>query len=224
LGHQNLKNEETIAGKVDVTDVVRAGLCVVGQCSMLRWSVCCLAVQYVVTVVCVLFGSAVCCHGGLCVVGQSSMLLRWSVCCLAVQYFVTVVCVLFGSVVCYYSGLCVVWQCNMLLRWFVCCWAEQYVITVVCVLFRSAVCYYGGLCCWAVQYVVTVGLSDGKRLGYRDFPQLKSENTKYENVRTSTDLFEAHVTFQLLVISSTCFDTHSFHQCGKCSFFFKFRV
>ena len=33
--HQNLKNEETIAGgDVDVKDVVGAGLCVEEQCSM----------------------------------------------------------------------------------------------------------------------------------------------------------------------------------------------
>ena len=61
--HQNIENEETIAGEVDVKDVVRAGL----------W---CWAVQYVVTVLCVLLGSAVCCYDGLCV-GQCSMLLRW---------------------------------------------------------------------------------------------------------------------------------------------------
>ena len=94
---------------------------------------------------------------------------RWAVCCWAVQYVVTVACVLLGSAVRCYGGLCVVGQCSTLLRW--------------------------AVCCWAVQYVSTVGLSDGKKLGYRDVSQLKSQNTKYENVKTSTDLFEAHVTF-----------------------------
>ena len=55
------------------------------------------------------------------------------------------------SPVCCHCGLCVVGQCSMFLRW--------------------------SVCCWAMQYVVTVGLSDGKRLGYHDFPQLKSQNT-----------------------------------------------
>ena len=76
---------------------------------------------------------------------------------------------LLSSALCYYGGLCVVEQCSMLLRW--------------------------AVCCWAVQFVVTVSLSDGKRLGFRDVPQMKSQNTKYENVKTSTDLFEPHVTF-----------------------------
>ena len=77
---------------------------------------CCWAVQYVVTVICVLLGSAVCCYGSLCVVDQCSMLLWWSACCWAVQYVVTVVCVLLISAVCCYGGLCVVDQCSMLLR------------------------------------------------------------------------------------------------------------
>jgi hypothetical protein len=61
-------------------------------------------------------------------------------------------------------------------------------------LLSRAVYCYGGLC------VGKVGLSDKKgefvlTLGYRDFLQLKTLNTKYENVKTSIDVLEAGVLF-----------------------------
>ena len=70
-GHQNLKNEE---------NRWRSGR----ERRVSRRAVCFGVVQYVVTVVCALLGSAVSCYGGLCVVDQSSMLSLWSVCCWAV--------------------------------------------------------------------------------------------------------------------------------------------
>jgi len=72
--------------------VCYGGLCVLEQCSVLRWAV--------------LLGSAVCCYGRQCVAEQCSMLLWRAVCCWAVQNIAMVVCLLSSAVCCYVRLRC----------------------------------------------------------------------------------------------------------------------